>query len=281
MLEKHLSGGAITTAQHQWNPADYARHSEGQERWARNLLSLLHVQPTEAVLDIGCGDGRITAEIARQAHAGRVVGIDSSAEMIRFAGEHFPSSQFPNLMFRRADASALPFDSEFDAVFSNAVLHWILDHRPVLAGVARSLRPGGRSVLEMGGKGNGEDVVRAMDACLSESKWQAAPALRPHYGFYDPGEYRGWLLAAGLQPDSVELIEKDMVHASVAAFTGWLRTAWLPYTERVPEERRDQFLDAVSRLYISTNPPDEAGQVHVRMMRLRVFAHKPSVSAHS
>jgi trans-aconitate 2-methyltransferase len=217
----------VTTA-HQWDPADYARHSQGQERWAKELLTLLSVEPQEQVLDIGCGDGRITAEIAARARAGRVVGIDSSAEMIHYAREHFPQSEFPNLSFLQADAAALPFAAKFDAVFSNAVLHWLRDHKPVLAGIARSLRTGGRCVLQMGGKGNGADVIDAIDGCLQDQKWQAAGlAGEVPYGFHGALEYRGWLRDAGLQPDSVELIEKDMVHPSLAAFTGWLRTAWL------------------------------------------------------
>jgi trans-aconitate methyltransferase len=260
---------------HQWNPADYAQHSQGQERWARELLSLMSLRPQESVLDVGCGDGRITAQIAGLVPNGRVVGIDRSAEMIGFAKEHFPAEQLPNLRFLQADASALPFDAEFDAVFSNAVLHWILDHKPVLAGISRSLRPGGRCVLQMGGKGNGADVVRAFDVCLAEAKWQAAQPSAIPYGFHDAADYCIWLQEAGLQPDSVELIEKDMIHASREAFTGWLRTAWLPYTTRVPDDRRNDLLESVTDCYIRDIPPDGEGRVHVRMIRLQVLAHKP------
>jgi trans-aconitate 2-methyltransferase len=253
---------------HSWNPADYARNSQGQERWARELLPLLSLQPQESVLDVGCGDGRITAEIASLVPEGRVVGIDRSAEMIGFAAEHFPPQQFTNLRFLQADASALPFDAEFDAVFSNAVLHWVLDHEPVLAGISRSLRPGGRCVLQMGGKGNAADVIRAFDACLGKAKPSSIP-----YGFHGAEEYRVWLRDAGLEPDSVELIEKDMVHSSRAAFTGWLRTAWLPYTS-LPEKRQDDLLESVTECYLRAHPADRDGHVHVRMIRLQVLAHK-------
>jgi trans-aconitate 2-methyltransferase len=265
-----LGGAALQNTSHSWNPADYARHSQGQERWARELLTLLAPQPQESVLDIGCGDGRITAEIAGLVADGRAVGIDRSAEMIGFAQEHFPPEQFPNLRFLQADASALPFDGEFDAVFSNAALHWVLDHKPVLAGISRSLRPGGRCVLQMGGKGNGVDVSHIFDACLGEDRLSAIP-----YGFHGAAEYRIWLRAAGLKPDSVELIEKDMVHSSREAFIGWLRTAWLPYTSRVPEERRDDLLESVTDCYLREHPTDGDGCVHVRMIRLQVLAHKP------
>jgi trans-aconitate methyltransferase len=266
----------MKTEAHQWNPADYARHSQGQERWARELFQLLAPKPDESILDVGCGDGRNTAALANLVPQGRVVGVDRSPEMVAYAQDHFPQSQFPNLTFLKADASALPFHAEFDAIFSNAVLHWVLDHRPVLAGIARSLRPGGRCVLQMGGKGNGDQVVAVMEACLADPKWQAE--WRPseaHYGFHSVDEYRQWMREAGLHPDSVELIEKDMVHETAAAFTGWLRTAWQPYTTRVAAERREPFLDAVTEQYLIAHPADASGRVHVRMVRLQALAHKP------
>lgn len=242
-------------------------------------MALLALRPHERVLDVGCGDGRNTAEIAVLVPNGRVVGVDRSSKMVKFAQEHFPSAKFQNLSFLHADASSLPFEAEFDALFSNAVLHWVLNHKPVLRGIARSLRPGGRCVLQMGGRGNGADVIDALDACLSDTKWQATAPSEPAYGFYDPQEYREWLLEAGLVPDEMELIEKDMVHPDRSAFTGWLRTAWLPYTTRVPAERRDSFLEAVTEKYCDACPPDVNGLVHVRMMRLQVVAHIPSDSS--
>ena len=158
----------MTNPAHPWNPADYARHSQGQERWAKELFTLLAPKPDESILDVGCGDGRNTAELARLVSQGRVVGVDRSPEMVAYATEHFSPAQFPNLIFLGADASALPFHAEFEAVFSNAVLHWVLNHKPVLAGFARSLRPGGRCVLQMGGKGNGDEVVAAVEDCLRD-----------------------------------------------------------------------------------------------------------------
>lgn len=156
-------------AVHPWNPADYARHSQGQERWAKELFALLAPKPHERVLDIGCGDGRNTAELAAMVSAGAVVGVDRSPEMIKFAQEHFPPARFPNLSFLQADATALPFNAEFNAVFSNAVLHWVLDHKPVLTGIARSLRPDGRCVLQMG--------EREM-ALMSSAHWMPACAMK-------------------------------------------------------------------------------------------------------
>ena len=259
---------------YQWNPADYAQNSLGQERWARELLEVAAIQPDEHVLDVGCGDGRMTAEIARRAARGRVVGVDRSAEMVDFAGRTFPSAEYPNLLFRQSDARSLCFEDEFTLVYSSAVLHWMREHPSVLAGVARSLRPGGRAVLQMGGKGNTMDVVRAFEECFREPRWQeASAAFEFPYSFYGTEEYRAWVEEAGLIPDAIELLDRDMVHPSRQAFTGWLRTAWLPFHAALPEDRRDAFLESVTECFLRQNPLDRFGQVHVHAVRLQVLAH--------
>ena len=146
-----------------WNPAEYHKSSSAQQQWAQELITKLGLRGNERVLDIGCGDGKVTAEIARNLPGGNVTGLDSSPEMIRFARDHFSRSEYRNLLFVEADARALPFSEEFDVVFSNAALHWIPDHKPVLTGIARSLRSGGKLLIQMGGKGNAELALGAGD----------------------------------------------------------------------------------------------------------------------
>jgi trans-aconitate 2-methyltransferase len=260
---------------YQWDAADYARHSAGQEQWARELLGRAALAPDERVLDLGCGDGRITAAIARLVPEGSVLGIDLSADMVRHAAGHFPAREYPNLGFEQADARALPFDRAFTFIFSSAVLHWIRDHRPVVAGIARALAPGGRCLLQMGGRGNGAEAVRAFDDVCRDPTWQPwYEGFESTYGFHGDDDYRLWLREAGLTADRVELIEKDMVHADREAFLGWLRTAWHPYTSPVPADRRAALIDAVVDRYLDQHPPDAEGRVHVLMIRLQVEAHR-------
>ncbi|MFA5348372.1 MAG: class I SAM-dependent methyltransferase, partial [Methanoregula sp.] len=146
-----------------WNAADYYTSSHAQQQWAQELIAKFAFSGNEHILDIGCGDGKVTAAIAGNVPRGVVVGIDSSPEMIQFAREHFPDHQYPNLLFIEMAAESLQFFEEFDIVFSNAALHWVADHRPVLSGIARSLRPGGRIIIQMGGKGNADKVFKALD----------------------------------------------------------------------------------------------------------------------
>lgn len=258
-----------------WNPADYHRSSPAQQRWAEELIAKLDLRGDERVLDIGCGDGRITAAISGNVPRGSVTGIDSSAEMIRFAREHFPPENHPNLSFARMDAQALAFHEEFDIVFSNAALHWIPDHREVLAGIRKCLRDEGKMLVQMGGKGNAGKVFEAFEQVRHESRWE--PFFRNFsfvFGFFGEDLYRGWLAGAGLVPVRVELIDKDMAYTNRRDFAAWIRTTWLPHLQQVPEDLHSPFIDAVIDRYLARSPVGPDGIFHIGMKRLEVEARR-------
>jgi trans-aconitate methyltransferase len=257
---------------YQWNAADYANNSKGQEHWAQELLGLLELRPDDRVLDIGCGDGRNTAAIAARVPRGEVVGVDLSEDMVSHAARHHSSG---NLRFMQADASRLPFNDEFDWIFSSATLHWVKDHRPVLAGISKALKSNGHLVAQMGGAGNGAALIQAFDAVRASEAWRGDfSGFESSYGFHHPDDYRPWLQQAGFNVTECRLIPKDMRHANRTELHGWIRTAWLPYTSRVPEERRAAFIDSAIDVYLASNPPQRDGSISVRMMRLQVQAHK-------
>ena len=151
---------------YEWDAADYRDSSSQQKKWGRELLSKLRLSGEERVLDIGCGDGKLTAEIAELVPSGHVVGTDSSPEMIAFAREAFPRDSHPNISWEVMDARELTFEEEFDVIFSNAVLHWVSDHSPVLHGVRKSLKPGGKILFQMGGSGNAARVAQVLVSML-------------------------------------------------------------------------------------------------------------------
>ena len=256
-----------------WDAEEYARNSAAQQGWAHELIEKLALSGRESVLDLGCGDGKVTAEIARMVGGGRVVGIDSSDEMISLARRGFPESRHPNLSFQPGDARALRFDSEFDVVFSNAVLHWVLDHGPVLEGAARSLRPGGRVLFQMGGRGNGAGIFEVARQMIEDEEWSrfflgfAFP-----WGFYGPEEYAPWCAAAGLEVRRIELLPRTLLQKGAEGLAGWIRTTWMPYTERIPAERRERFVREAAERYVKAHPPDTHGNVGVEMVRLEVDA---------
>lgn len=260
---------------YRWDAEDYRKSSSQQKRWGRELLAKLHLDGNERVLDIGCGDGKLTVEIARLLPGGFAMGIDNSEGMIRLARKTFPPERFPALSWEVMDARDLDFDSEFDVVFSNAVLHWVIDHQPVLEGIERSLKPYGRILLQMGGMGNAAKIVEVLANMIEHDRWSGYfTDLSVPYGFYGPGEYEGWLKQAGLTPKRVELVPKDMVHNGREGLAGWIRTTWLPFTQRVPEELRGRFVDELVNRYIERYPADEKGLVHVQMIRLEVEAER-------
>ncbi len=266
---------ASENPRYRWNADDYARHSQSQKQWGRELMAKLRLSGDESLLDIGCGDGKLSAQIARRLPHGTVLGVDNSPEMIALARERYPQGRFGNLRFAVMDARRLGLKASFDVVFSNAALHWVIDHRPVLAGIQAALKPGGRVLIQMGGRGNAADVVAVIEEIMATAQWQSCfEDFAFPYGFYGPEEYRPWLAEAGFDESSIRLslIPRDMVHGDVEKFRGWIRTTWLPYLQRVPAARREEFIDTVTAKYLQAFRPDDNGRVHVRMQRLEVAA---------
>lgn len=239
---------------YQWDPKDYARNSGAQQAWADDLMERLHLNGHERILDIGCGDGKVSASLAERVPVGTVVGIDSSAEMIRYANDTY-RSRVPRLIFEECDAAKLRFENEFDVIFSNAALHWVQDHRAVVQGIARALRPGGRILLSMGGKGNVTQVIDAVQSLTEEPAW--APYFKDAfftYSFRGPEDYRVWLTSAGFEPGRLELVPKDMVHTR-DKFTAWIRTTWIRHAQRVPEDLRELFVEEFVNRCLERCPP--------------------------
>src|SRR5205807_9138500 len=116
----------------EWDAAEYSRRSSLQKAMAQEVIALLDLNGSERILDVGCGDGKITAEIAARASKGSVVGVDPSRELISFAQDHFGPATLPNLRFEVADARRLPFKNVFDLVVSFNALHWIPEQQAAL-----------------------------------------------------------------------------------------------------------------------------------------------------
>ena len=170
-LSKTVAEQPKMVSMQRWDPEVYAKSSAAQQRWAQELLSKISIRRNERILDIGCGDGKVTAEIARLVPKGSVLGIDNSVEMINFAQTKFHPTSWPNLTFQYGDASNLQFEDEFDLVLSFACLHWVTDHRPVLEGIKRSLKQGGKALMQFGGRDNAAAIFKVVDEIISEERW--------------------------------------------------------------------------------------------------------------
>jgi trans-aconitate methyltransferase len=266
---------SAATKNMKWNAADYAANSTVQQTWAREIIARLKLQGDERILDVGCGDGKVTAEIARHLPRGSATGIDASPQMIEFAQKNFSVSKYRNLEFHIMDAREIHFPDQFDLVFSNAALHWMEDHQAFLRGAASVLRPGGRLIVSCGGKGNAQDVFVAARPEMRLKCWRGFfRGMEKPYFFYSPEDYERWLPRSGFVALAIRLAPKDATYAGREGFAAWMRTTWLPYVQRVPENLREEFIAGVTDRYVAKRPPDAEGRVHVRMVRLEIDAVK-------
>lgn len=258
-----------------WDPKLYSSNSSAQKNWGLGLLAKIRLKGNEKVLDVGCGDGKLSAEIAKNLPTGSVLGIDLSEEMVTFAMNHYPQEKYPNLTFMQTDASGLTFDSKFDIVFSNAAFHWIKDQEPVLRCLWKSLKPGGILLAQLGGRGNAGEIFKIVYLMLENEKW--SPYFRDFvfpFGFYGPEKYGEWLKDAGFSVKRLELSPKDMALEGKRGLSAWMIASIMhPYTQRIPQSMREDFTNELVNLYVEANPPDDKGHVHVLMIRLEIEAY--------
>lgn len=245
----------------QWNEESYAKHARFVTDLGAPVLELLAPQSGERILDVGCGDGVLTQKIA--AMGCDMVGLDLSPEFVRAARRH-------GLKVVECSAAAMNFNQEFDAVFSNAALHWIKDADAVIAGAARALKTSGRFVAEMGGHGCVATLVSALSEELELSGYDPKKA-NPWY-FPTVEEYGGRLTAAGFKVDYIALIERPT--ALPGDVMGWLTTFAGCFTAALPAEERFGFLSRV-RERIRPKLCDASGRWTADYVRLRFKARLP------
>jgi trans-aconitate methyltransferase len=189
-----------------WNTEAYATNGRFVATLASDVVALLNPKHGEQILDLGCGDGVLTEQLA--ATGAIVTGVDASPTMLAAARERNPHNT-PGLTFEQHDATTLPYHRQFDAVFSNAALHWITGitgQQAMLAGVHRALHPGGRFVAEMGGHGNIAAIRTALQATLAPFHIDAEEAAASFYP--SPALYRRLLEAANFTIQSIDLIPR-------------------------------------------------------------------------
>jgi SAM-dependent methyltransferase len=202
-----------------WNPKQYDERHHYVTDYGASLLSLLDPKPGERILDFGCGTGHLTKEIERA--GADVVGIDSSPDMVAQA-----RGNYPDLDFQIADGTTFRTEEPFDAIFSNAALHWMKPPEAVAETLSAALEPGGRLVAEMGGRGN----VRAISDAVG---------LHPWY-FPSIGEYSSLLESVGLQVETAALFARPTAIEGESGLRDWLKMFYSMYSleDRFPELER-------------------------------------------
>ena len=244
-----------------WSAEGYARHAAFVPALGAPLIDRLNPQPGERILDVGCGDGTLTAQIA--ARGATVVGVDASADMVAAA-------QKRGVDARLIDAQQLTFVDEFDAAFSNAVLHWIPDADAVIAGVHRALKRGGRFVGEFGGHANVAAIMVALRAVLPKYGIDA-----PSGWYYPtPREYGGRLETHGFIVDDIALVPRPTPLPT--GMDGWLETFRGTILNQLPPDARQRAKEEMIEL-LRPSLCDEQGDWTADYVRLRFSAHRDAL----
>ena len=245
----------------QWNAERYATVAAFVPQMASSLVDVLDPRPGEHILDLGCGDGTLTLAISER--GATVLGVDSSPEQLTIAASR-------GLTVRCEDAQALDFVHAFDAVFSNAALHWMQRPAAVLEGVRRALRPGGRFVAEMGGAGNIARIREALHAAVSTRGLDPA-SLDPWY-FPTPASYATLLEEHGFVVRSLQYFERPTPFARPVG--DWLTLMAVPFLASLGSDaERQSAIDEISAAIApSLQQPD--GTWLLDYVRLRFVAER-------
>jgi trans-aconitate 2-methyltransferase len=222
----------MSTQAGKWDAELYQSSHSYVWNYGRDLVNLLDAKSGERVLDVGCGTGQLTAEVARC--GAEALGVDASPEMIATARKNFP-----HIRFQVADATALPFAGEFDAAMSNAALHWIRDQPAALASIARGLKPGGRFVFEMGGHRNLRQTM-ATGCEAMRSFGVQNPESRIPWCFPSIGEYAPLLESEGFEVRFAAHIERPTkLEHGAAGFAHWIEMFGGFALSSVAEDKRE------------------------------------------
>jgi len=245
-----------------WNPVRYQDRHSFVWRYGANLLELLEPRPDERILDLGCGTGQLTAEIARS--GAQTIGLDSSEEMIAQA-----RNNFPELTFIVADAEAFDFPEPLDAVFSNAALHWVKNAEGAVSSIARALRPGGRFVAELGGKGNIASVQAALRTVIGPGADQPSPWYFPSIGEYAP-----LLERHGLELRYASLFDRPTPLEGANGMEHWLQMFAQTYFRQFSQQRSRDILQQLIEHLRPVLCRDGVWTVDYRRLRLVAFRNK-------
>ena len=236
----------------EWNASGY-NHVSALQKWlADQSLAGLDLAGSERVLDLGCGDGKITAEIAARVPRGAVVGVDASRDMIAFASCHFGPTVRPNLRFEVADARLLPFKNEFNRIVSFNALHWIPEQDKALRSIRSAMTPDGQALLRLVPKGERKSLENVIEETRQSARWIAYfREFHDPYLHLTPEEYAAAAERNGLRVLGIHTEAKAWDFKSRRAFFDFSSVGFVEWTRRLPEAERPEFINDVLDHYQS------------------------------
>ncbi len=245
-----------------WNSRLYVSKHAFVYQYGEELIDLLNPQEGELILDLGCGTGQLTEKIAQR--GAKVIGIDSAPSMVEAARQ-----QHPAIDFQRMDAQALDFPFKFDAIFSNAVLHWVPDQKRLAKGMFEHLKQEGRLVVEFGGKGNVGHIIEKLIEVLAEKGY----AARSPWYFPSLGAHCSLLEEIGFRVLSAQHFDRDTeLEDSESGMADWINMFGKSFLDQVPEDLREEILLRTVKRLRATNYKNEKWYADYK--RLRIIAVK-------
>jgi trans-aconitate 2-methyltransferase len=259
----------------EWHASDYYRQSGLQQEMAEEQLARLTLEGGERVLDVGCGDGKITAEIAAQVPRGSVLGVDPSRDMIAFASKRFGGTDHANLRFEVADARRLPYRNEFDLVVSFNALHWVPEQEAALGSIRVTLKPNGRALLRLVPGGLRESLEDVIEEIRQRKRWAGhfANFRRPYLHFM-PEEYRALAQRVGFRVVRLHVEDKAWDFKKRETFVAFCRATFVEWTQHVPETEWKAFITDVLDRYqsVAADNPQEANTFKFYQMEVELAA---------
>ena len=240
---------------HEFNGREYEKASPHQRQWGTRLITELNLRGSERVLDLGCGDGTLTAQIAALLPDGQALGIDAAQGMIDTARP----KERQNLQFLLMDIDDLHFVAEFDVIFSNAALHWVQDHRRLWRNVCRALRPTGRVRFNFAAEGNCSHLLQVVRQAM------ALPDFAAHFAdftwpWYMPpvDQYAALVASEGPKEARVWPENRDTSFPSADALIAWIdQPSLVPFLAHLPADTRQPFRDFVIARMIEETRQDD------------------------
>ncbi|MFL9483360.1 class I SAM-dependent methyltransferase [Chitinophagaceae bacterium LWZ2-11] len=250
-----------------WNANLYDDKHNFVFKYGEDLVDVLAPQKDEYILDLGCGTGYLTSLIGQR--GAQVVGIDNSAEMIAKA-----KTEYPGVDFRVQSATGFHFDKSFDAIFSNAVLHWVLDKEDAIDCMYKNLKRNGRLVLEMGGKRNVESIINALRSALAKRGFMANANTQQWY-FPSLSEYTTLLENRGFRVTYASHYNRETeLKDNASGIKDWIKMFAGAYLKELDENVVNEILEEVQQTLQPTNFKN--GKWYADYKRLRIVAIKPA-----
>jgi len=256
-----------------WNANKYHQNSSIQFEASKKVLKNISLRGDESILDVGCGDGKITVAISSYIPNGEILGIDSSSKMIEFANGKFSPTQHPNVSFLLQDGASLSFENKFDIVFSSFTLQWISDFASFMKKANLALRDQGKIVFTIP-LGISSPLEQATEEFRKSPVWDKYFLdFKEPQRFSSSTEYEEMILSAGFEITSLEVVPVKKIFDSRDSFESYV-IQWYSYINYIDADLREQFFNEIVNRYLEIEPCSSTGKITFEFPRIDIVATK-------